>query len=129
MGRNNTDFQGDEFNTQDVAVDHQSKHDDIPDGSGQPNTAYTRHYFTATHPKFGEIGTMQITELGNNHQIVGVNTTENFKRKGIATLLFRKALSVGLTPRHSSDRTEDGDAWAKSVGGYLPKNTLKKAKA
>jgi hypothetical protein len=31
-------------------------------------------------------------------------------------------------PEHSSSRTDAGDAWAKSVGGYIPPNTMDKEK-
>ena len=128
MGATNADFHGDKLNLADVVVEHSASHDELPDGSGLPNTSYTRHYFTATHPTFGPIGDMQITAMDDDHQIVGVNTHKDFRRKGVATLLYRKALSIGLTPRHSDKRSDEGDAWAKSVGGDAPTNTLTRHK-
>lgn len=125
MGRNNADFNQGKVNLNDVEITHSYGHDELTDGSGAPNTEYTRHYFSAVHPIHGEIGNMQITASRNDHQIVGVDVHKNFRRQGIATAMYRKAISVGLTPRHSSSRTDDGDAWAKSVGGFSPKNTLK----
>lgn len=52
---------------------------------------------------------------------------EHLRRQGIATQLWDTAHSVaeqkGLVhPVHSDARTPEGDAWAKSVGGKLPKN-------
>lgn len=45
------------------------------------------------------------------------------KRKGVATALFEEAQRrwSDLTIKHSSDRTNDGDAWAREIGGTLPR--------
>lgn len=49
------------------------------------------------------------------------------RRQGIATKLWEHGHSVAAenrrvpAPKHSADRTNDGDAWAKSVGGPLPR--------
>lgn len=48
------------------------------------------------------------------------------RRKGIATMLWNRAHELaaerGITaPRHSARRSREGNAWAKSVGGDLPR--------
>lgn len=68
------------------------------------------------HPESGEIMSL---EVKNQH-----------RRKGVATSLYNYAHQVAsekklAAPRHSATRTPEGDAWAKSVGGNVPK--LKKS--
>lgn len=46
---------------------------------------------------------------------------EDYRRRGIATKLYREARKrASGSIRHSSYRTQEGDDWAKAVGGYLP---------
>ena len=59
-------------------------------------------------------------------EILGVAVEPEYRRMGVAHTLFHEAKRIareqGLTePTHSSDRSDMGDAWAKSVGGELPK--------
>ena len=62
-------------------------------------------------------------------EIRGVYVQKEHQRKGIATALFNQAESVAgatrgvTTPKHSADRTDAGDAWARSLGGRLPKRS------
>ena len=46
-----------------------------------------------------------------------VKTRADHRRKGVATGMWRQAQKVGLNPKHSTIRSEAGDAWAKKVGG------------
>jgi GNAT superfamily N-acetyltransferase len=53
-------------------------------------------------------------------------TSQDVRRRGLATKLWFEALRLadvtGITkPVHSSRRTPDGDAWAKSLGDKLPR--------
>jgi len=51
----------------------------------------------------------------------------NNTRKGIATAMWEHGHRLAEEnthipkPKHSSDRTREGDAWARSVGGHLPR--------
>jgi acetyltransferase (GNAT) family protein len=60
-------------------------------------------------------------------QISNIGVPEQFQRQGIATAMYGKAKEIaGETrgvrpPRHSPDRTEAGEAWARSLGERLPK--------
>jgi hypothetical protein len=48
-------------------------------------------------------------------------------RQGVATALWHEGHRLAaenpkiVKPAHSADRTDSGDAWAKSVGGRLPR--------
>ena len=48
---------------------------------------------------------------------IGVNA--DHRRKGVATALWSEAQRYGAI-RHSAYRTDDGDAFARAVGGMLP---------
>jgi hypothetical protein len=81
----------------------------------------------ANHPKFGNIGRMDLPvhpDEDGNREIYDVNST--LKREGIATGMYNHAVAAGLNPVHSTQRTPEGDAWARKVGGDVPKtNTYK----
>ncbi len=55
-----------------------------------------------------------------------IRVNDDSRRQGVATNLWNRAQRLaaerGITaPVHSAERTKEGDAWAKSVGGDLPK--------
>ena len=58
--------------------------------------------------------------------IQGLKVNPEFRRQGLATELLHQARGVSSTaddvvpPRHHSDRTEEGEAWARSLGEDLP---------
>lgn len=70
-------------------------------------------------------GTRPMGSLSWHHktgEIRGVYTAPQFQRHGVASALYQDAQQRGVsTPRHSADRTTAGDAWARSVGGRLPR--------
>ena len=54
-------------------------------------------------------------------EIKGTYTVPEQQRRGVATSLFQQAHGQGVVkPKHSSFRTNSGDAWARSMGGRLP---------
>ena len=60
-------------------------------------------------------------------EIRGVYTDPEHQRQGVASSLYQHGQEIASTtrgvpkPRHSTFRTNSGDAWARSVGGRLPK--------
>lgn len=55
-----------------------------------------------------------------------VRTHEKYRGLGVATTLFEKANKLSAdtgikAPQHSQHRTDEGDVWAKSVGGKMPR--------
>lgn len=78
-----------------------------------------------------EPGTPKARVMGNiqwnkdSGEIVSVDVKSRYQRLGVANTLFhdarRAAREQGLTePKHSEDRSDQGDAWAKQVGGEVP---------
>lgn len=67
--------------------------------------------------------------LWDSRQIRGLNVIPEAQRRGVATSLWNKghqlaAETKGIPqPKHSSDRTIEGSAWARSVGGRLPRRS------
>jgi len=60
-------------------------------------------------------------------EILGLFTEKQHQRQGIATAMLGEARRIsgetrGVTsPRHSPQRTESGEAWARSLGERLPR--------
>ena len=58
--------------------------------------------------------------LGARGEVRTVFTDDRFRRQGLATALWDVAARLGMEPRHAGNRTDDGDGWARRVGGDLP---------
>lgn len=88
-----------------------------------PDADFPFHRMEADLPGFGTVGHLDWTSRG----IRAVGVAQDIQRQGVATALYNSARAVARTnrrvpqPRHSSDRTTAGTAWAKSVGGRLPR--------
>jgi GNAT superfamily N-acetyltransferase len=101
-------------------------------GSSHPtvDTDFDEHEFWATKgPIKWEKGTDEpVNNVGvlvvhpKTRRIETVQVAPEFQRQGVATALYDYAgRRLGEPPKHSSDRSDKGDAWAKSVGGPLPR--------
>lgn len=72
-----------------------------------------------------QVGTMS----WRRGKIDNIEVDPEFQRKGIATELWNRGHQEAAAnrsvakPTHSPDRTDAGDAWAKSVGGRLPRRS------
>jgi GNAT superfamily N-acetyltransferase len=86
----------------------------------------TRHKVVAETDDGDHVGDLEWYSRGNNH-ISHIEVEPNHRRQGVATGMFGYAHEVAKTtrgvqpPKHSPDRTNDGDAWAKSTGKRVPK--------
>lgn len=97
----------------------------IPTGYG--HSIYTshgsQHGILARRDDDSEIGRL----VWNSRRIGNVEVSPEHRRQGIATGMLEHArllaeLNARIPqPKHSADRTNDGDAWARSVGGKLPR--------
>ena len=63
--------------------------------------------------------------IDGDGEVTGVYVHEEGRRKGVASMLWEVAKELSESngwpqPAHSPGRTEDGDAWARAVGGDLP---------
>ncbi len=81
----------------------------------------------AWHRVVAKVGDEEVGDLmWNAERVGGLSVDEAHRRKGIATGLWNEAHRVAAEregvqpPRHSPERTDAGDAWARSVGGTLP---------
>lgn len=54
-------------------------------------------------------------------ELHNVHVDEEHQRKGIASAMWKMGQDARPRVKHSSQRTDAGDAWAKSVGGRLPR--------
>jgi hypothetical protein len=73
----------------------------------------------ATHPTYGEIGRLALKPgKEGGHEVHDINAL--FPRTGVGTKMWEAAKDAGLDPRHSAQRTDVGDRWARRVGGDLP---------
>ena len=85
----------------------------------------TRHRVVA-EDRSDYVGELEWFSRGNNH-ISNIFVEPNYRRQGVATDMWNYAHEIAKTtrgvqpPRHSPDRTDDGDAWAKSTGKRVPK--------
>ena len=49
----------------------------------------------------------------------------DYRRNGIATAMWAIAEELlGIRPRHSTNRTPEGEAWAQSLGEKLPERSV-----
>jgi GNAT superfamily N-acetyltransferase len=95
--------------------------------SGGTNIAYepytdkngnTMHTFQMRDTNDNLLGHLSLDASGMIQQI---ETRPEYRRQGIATMLYNHAVAASQTnpaiptPRHSSSRTPSGNAWAKAV--------------
>ena len=94
-----------------------------PGAKGQhPNL----HGITARNSEGSYLGFMEWNK--KTGQIDNINVREPMRGLGIGTSLFEKANKLSadtgiIAPKHSSFRTDKGDAWARAVSGKLPKRS------
>ena len=87
------------------------------------------HNVVAYNEEGKQIGNLQWNRRSKRIHWVGVD--QNYRRQGIASHMWDLAHQVSAElgkpgPKHSTVRWNEGDAWAKSVGGDLPENKMKK---
>jgi len=119
MPRNNADFHGVTFRYDGKGPMH--GFEDFPAGKGP-----WAHVFTA-HKDGEQVGKLQLQRGGT---IDHVEVDEKHQRQGIATGLHKFATEYADKsggedtpyPVHSTIRSKEGTAWAKKVGGQLPRN-------
>lgn len=68
-------------------------------------------------------------EWSGRHGIRKIDVEPEFARRGVATAMWNEAHRLAEQnaripkPKHSPQRTEMGDAWARAVGGRLPRRS------
>ena len=85
-------------------------------------TAKPMHRITAMTGG-SSLGTM----IWNSSSIRNINVNPGQERRGVATAMWHEGHRMAEEnaripkPKHSTQRTREGDAWARSVGGRLPR--------
>jgi hypothetical protein len=85
----------------------------------KPDMDIPRHRITASTESGYPVA--QMTWHPKTHAVTGITVDEDERRKGLATAMWKMGQEVRPKPVHSADRTTAGDAWARSVGGRLPR--------
>ena len=85
--------------------------------------SFVTHRLRATTERGNELGSM----LWSAKEIRNIGVSADVQRRGVATGMYQHAQQLAASnpkipqPKHSADRTKAGDAWARSVGGRLPR--------
>ena len=73
-------------------------------------------------------GKAQVGEMNwNRHGLRYIGVEPEAQRQGVATAMWNEGQRIAASkknvpaPQHSNERTDAGDAWARSVGGRLPR--------
>lgn len=83
----------------------------------------SEHNVIARDTEGGFVGNMRWSP----QQVRNVMVNESHQRQGVATAMWNEGHRLASEnaripqPKHSPDRTNEGDAWARSVGGRLPR--------
>jgi predicted GNAT family acetyltransferase len=87
------------------------------------------HHIDAHDQDGAMVGSMDWNK--RSKRVMNVSVSTRLRRQGVASSMWDLANQVAkekgqVGPQHSYERTDLGDEWAKSVGGNLPHNRLKK---
>lgn len=94
-------------------------------GAGQGRWSDHLHRLDAYDPDSGDYQGHMCWEPRTG-ELCDIFVDFNIRRQGIATTMWETANIIAITssnvvtPKHSSTRSEDGDAWAWSVSGEIP---------
>ncbi len=91
--------------------------------------------YTLEHEPADGFSTLHAIRVKHEDRLVGAMTwrtkdvenvyvDEDHRRKGLATAMWQMGQEMTPRPKHSSDRTDAGDAWARAVGGRLPRRLM-----
>lgn len=77
-----------------------------------------RHVIESFH---GDAKVGEMSWYGTTGTIHKIDVEKEHSRRGLATAMWNMAQDAPKKPKHSGDRTTQGDAWSKSVGGPRPR--------
>jgi GNAT superfamily N-acetyltransferase len=67
------------------------------------------------------IGSLDWISTTEGPKVSSVAVSPDHRRQGVASAMYERASQhAGQPLRHAVHRTDEGDAWARSVGGELP---------
>lgn len=90
-----------------------------------PEMGRSHHLITAerTDPETGEpaeVGRM----AWNVRHVLSIDVSPSHQRQGLATAMWEMGQQARPRAKHSPERTDVGDAWARKVGGRLPRRRV-----
>lgn len=92
------------------------------------NRAYTKNWTHELHAVTAEGATVGTLHWGKTTgHVRSIDVEPEHRRQGVATQLWSQAHELASQtrgvrpPRHSTERTNDGDAWARTVSRRLPR--------
>lgn len=139
-GMENLSHPGAALLSQGYLFDHESQPFQNLNGDSRPG-AGSHHFLNVMTPEGHHAGSMSWTE-GNEKRVIGsrwghspgeisgIEVSSDHQGRGIATAMYGIGRQMArVKPRHSTARTGEGDAWARTTtdrfGGQVPKkNTL-----
>jgi len=89
----------------------------------EPGMHSSGHHLTAHDTEGRHLGGME----WDARKIRSIDVNPDVRRQGVGTALWNQGHALAAenarvpAPKHSDDRTAAGDAWARSVGGRLPR--------
>lgn len=96
----------------------------VDEGGSKPTHVIEARVPEPDHPLGGRLAGKMVW---NARQVGHILVDSDSQRQGIATGMWQEGQRLAAenaripAPRHSPDRTIQGDAWAKAVGGRLPR--------
>lgn len=70
---------------------------------------------------FGRMYMGKLSWSPDGGRISDIHVPEYARRNGVATAMYNHAMNLGVgVPEHSEQRTDEGEAWARSLGEELP---------
>lgn len=97
----------------------------------EPDSELERHQIHVTHGDSPKIVGSMVWEGWEGYDegaLQSIDVDPSYQRKGLATRMWRHAQDLSRKnpnihrPIHSTFRTPEGDAWAKSTGDWMPEN-------
>jgi hypothetical protein len=91
-----------------------------------PEMGNESHRIIARQENGGYAGHM----LWSSKQVRNIDVAPAVQRQGVATGMWNEGQRLAAensripAPKHSTQRTNEGDAWARSVGGRLPRRSM-----
>jgi hypothetical protein len=74
-----------------------------------------RHVIEAWHPDH-EQAVGKLSWMGTKHQVESIDVHAQHRHKGLATAMWNWSQEMTPRAKHSTDRTDDGKAWVRSLG-------------
>ena len=101
------------------AIRFEGSHDEASGGALSAMDGTREAGYITWRPHYRETDTDD--DAPRYQRVAEVSVHPDYRNRGLATELYRRAAGmIGGPLDHSRERTPDGEAFARRVGGYLP---------